>query len=425
MRFTGGDQTPVARTGRCLGSAVWRAWVTLFAATLATTPPSVTAAPTSPVEAKKVELQDLQSRIDALRQDMAQAEASKGYAVDQLRETESAVSDANRRLHELGTERRQSQEQMSELETQSQRLDRQTRSQQNQLGRLLNRQFIGGDPDALQLLLAGRNPNQAARDQYFLNQLSRAKADLIQQLRGVAAEKIRLAEAVRERQAQLAEIERRQKDSHAQLLERKKQRETTLVKIASRIQAQQQEIDTLRRDEQRMGKLIEGLARIAATRKAKSKKGAGTPAQAQKQKNTDPGAGSGAFSQLRGKLKLPVKGRITGRYGRPRAEGGTTWKGIFIRASEGIEVKTIAAGTVVFSDWMRGFGNLLVVDHGDDFLSIYGNNESLLVAVGALVSGNQSVATVGNSGGNPDSGLYFELRHQGQAFDPLKWAAIR
>jgi septal ring factor EnvC (AmiA/AmiB activator) len=86
------------------------------------------------------------------------------------------------------------------------------------------------------------------------------------------------------------------------------------------------------------------------------------------------------------------------------------------------EVKAVAAGAVVFSDWLRGFGNLLVIDHGDDFLSVYGNNESLLAGRGRQRQGWRTVATVGNSGGNPDSGLYFELRHRGQPFDPLKWA---
>jgi septal ring factor EnvC (AmiA/AmiB activator) len=142
-------------------------------------------------------------------------------------------------------------------------------------------------------------------------------------------------------------------------------------------------------------------------------------------KDNDPGAIGGAFASLRGKLRLPVRGDIAGRFGSARAEGGTNWKGVFIRAAEGAEVKAIAAGAVVFSDWLRGFGNLLIVDHGDDFLSIYGNNESLLAAVGSNVTAGQSVATVGNSGGNPESGLYFELRHRGQPFDPLKWVGVR
>ncbi|MCX7156873.1 MAG: peptidoglycan DD-metalloendopeptidase family protein [Rhodocyclales bacterium] len=381
------------------------------------------------VDAKKGELQDLKGRIEALRRDMAAAEESKTYAVDQLRETESAISNANRHLHELGAERADLTSQLADLEAQSRRLDRQTGSQQNQLARLLNRQFVGGDSDALKLLLSGHDPNQSARDKYFLTQLSRAKADLIQQLRAVAAEKSRLADAVRERQTQLAEIERRQQESRAQLLERKKQRLTTLAAIADRLKAQRREIATLKHDEQRLAKLIEGLTRIVATRKATSRTiprdGAGGKTSTARVKNYDPGNVGGAFAALRGQLRLPVKGSIAGRFGSPRAEGGGGWKGIFIRAAEGIEVKAVAAGAVVFSDWLRGFGNLLIIDHGNDFLSVYGNNESLLVAVGASVKNGESVATVGNSGGNPESGLYFELRHRGQPFDPLKWASNR
>ncbi|NJD33641.1 MAG: peptidase M23 [Betaproteobacteria bacterium] len=362
-----------------------------------------------------------------MRRDMAKAEESKTYAADQLRETESAISDVNRRLHELGAERSELNAQLSDLDAQNQRLDRQAGAQQKQLARLLNRQFVAGDPDALKLLLSGQDPNQTARDKYFLTQLSRAKADLVQQLRAVAAEKKRLADIVRERQAQLVEIERRQQESRAQLLERKRQRMTTLATIGDRIKAQRREIDTLKRDEQRLAKLIEGLARIAGMKKTAPKTGArGTAsASAQQLKNHDPGNVGGAFAALRGQLRLPVKGTIAGRFGQPRPEGGATWKGIFIRAAEGLDVRAVAGGAVVFSDWLRGFGNLLIIDHGDDFLSVYGNNESLLAAVGASVKDGESVATVGNSGGNPDSGLYFELRHRGQPFDPLKWAGNR
>lgn len=384
------------------------------------------------VDSKKGELQDLKDRIETLRRDMAAAEESKTYAVDQLRETESAISGANRRLHELGVERSELKAQLADLDAQTQRLERQTGAQQNQLARLLNRQFVGGDADALKLLLSGHDPNQSARDKYFLTLLSRAKADLIQQLRAVATEKQRLADVVKERQAQLAEIERRQQEERAQLLANKKQRLTKLASIAGRIKAQRREIDTLKRDEQRLARLIEGLARIAAARKIKPKAsqethsaGSTVAAKAPKLKNHDPGNVGGAFGALRGRLRLPIQGTISGRFGSPRPEGGAAWKGIFIRAAEGLEVRAVAGGAVVFSDWLRGFGNLLIIDHGDDFLSVYGNNESLLTSVGASIKGGEAIATVGNSGGNPDSGLYFELRHKGQPFDPLKWAGNR
>jgi septal ring factor EnvC (AmiA/AmiB activator) len=126
---------------------------------------------------------------------------------------------------------------------------------------------------------------------------------------------------------------------------------------------------------------------------------------------------------------MPVIGEITGRFGAPRKVEGAgsapTWKGIFIRAPAGTGVQAVAAGQVVFADWLRGFGNLMVIDHGEGFLSVYGNNESLLRNVGERVAVGEVVASVGNTGGIEQTGLYFELRFQGRPFDPLKWVAAR
>ncbi len=127
-----------------------------------------------------------------------------------------------------------------------------------------------------------------------------------------------------------------------------------------------------------------------------------------------------AFAGQRGKLKLPVKGELAATFGAKRADG-PAWKGIFIKAAEGSEVRAAGAGEVVFADWMRGFGNLLIVDHGGQYLSIYGNNQAVLKRPGDRVKAGDVVATVGNSGGNDQSGLYFEMRHQGRAIDPLTW----
>lgn len=130
------------------------------------------------------------------------------------------------------------------------------------------------------------------------------------------------------------------------------------------------------------------------------------------------------FAQLRGQLRLPVRGELVGRFGAPRADGGTTWKGVFIRTGVGADVRAVAEGEVVFSDWLRGYGNLLIIDHGSDYLSIYGNNDALLKEVGDRVAGGDAVASVGSSGVGGDSGLYFEIRHQGQALDPMQWVRL-
>ncbi|MHB1352735.1 MAG: murein hydrolase activator EnvC family protein, partial [Thiobacillus sp.] len=120
-------------------------------------------------------------------------------------------------------------------------------------------------------------------------------------------------------------------------------------------------------------------------------------------------------------LRLPVAGELMNRFGAPREGGGTSWKGIFIRAAQGSAVKAIAEGRVVFAEWLRGFGNLIIVDHGEGYMSLYSNNESLYKQVGERVKPGDPIAAVGNSGGQPDSGLYFEMRHQSRPVNPLGW----
>jgi len=136
-----------------------------------------------------------------------------------------------------------------------------------------------------------------------------------------------------------------------------------------------------------------------------------------------PAAPDGAFASLKGKLRAPVSGQLAARFGAKR-DGGPSWKGVFIKAPEGADVKAVAAGRVVFAAWMRGFGNLIIVDHGSEYLSIYGNNQSLLRRVGDAVKGGDPIASAGNTGGGEDSGLYFELRHRGAAFNPASWVSF-
>jgi septal ring factor EnvC (AmiA/AmiB activator) len=139
----------------------------------------------------------------------------------------------------------------------------------------------------------------------------------------------------------------------------------------------------------------------------------------------EPGSLQQRFSTLRGSLRLPVRGELTGRYGAPRGAAGGEAKGVFIRAQAGQPVRAVGRGQVVYADWMRGFGNLLILDHGENYLSIYANNEALLKQVGDAVSAGEAVATTGSSGGNEETGLYFELRHLGRAFDPLRWVKLK
>ena len=127
------------------------------------------------------------------------------------------------------------------------------------------------------------------------------------------------------------------------------------------------------------------------------------------------------FAKLKKKLKLPVKGKVIYKYNAKRSDTGTRWKGLFIKTTEGSSVKSVASGQVVFSDWLRGFGNIIIIDHGKSYMSLYGNNDSLLKQKGEFIKGGEVIALSGNSGGNKYNGLYYELRHNGKPFNPLKW----
>ncbi|MBZ0132158.1 MAG: peptidoglycan DD-metalloendopeptidase family protein [Rhodocyclaceae bacterium] len=376
----------------------------------------------APADVKREELKGLQGRIQSLQQDIAKAEESRADAAEELREAEQAISEANRKLRELGSERAQVQATLASLDAQSQKLTSRISTQQTQLGRLFTRQYYAGETDALSHLLSGSDPNQLARDAHYLSLLSRAKAGLIRNLGEILDEKKRLAGLAREKSEELAEIEKSQQRERAGLVEQQKKRQAVLARLSDRIKAQRREVSKLKRDEKRLAKLIEGLGRIVAKpKRAPQAKG---PAL-RNERTPDASLAGDDFARLKGRLSLPARGELANRFGTPRQEGGTTWKGVFIRAANGTEVKAIAPGRIVFADWLRGFGNLAIVDHGDGYLSVYGNNESLYKAVGQPVKAGEAIASVGNSGGNPETGLYFELRHLGQPLDPLKWVILR
>lgn len=380
-------------------------------------------------EREKAKLESMREQRATLEKRLKETEATRTAAADQLRDTEKAIAATARKLRALGEEQAEVRAEHATHERELRRLEAQTAARQTQLARLLRYQFRPQEADALAVLLAGGDPNATARDRYFLTLLSRAKADLIADLRHDAAETRRLAGVVQQRGEKLAELAKREEAERADLRQRQQERQVVLAKVSGQIKAQRREIETLRQNEQRLGNLIASLARKASqarqsqsARPAKPEKSpqGGMPPPAQTVR-ADPTGASGNFARLRGRLALPVRGSVAGRFGARREDGQSVWKGLFIRAADGADVRAVAAGVVVFADWLRGYGNLLIIDHDDDFLSVYGNNQTLLADVGQKVAAGKTIATVGSSGGQEESGLYFELRHRGQAFDPGKW----
>lgn len=365
----------------------------------------------------KEELRELRGKIEALQKRLADAEESKTEAGDALRESERAISDANRSLHELAQQSAAVRQRLAELRAEADRGEESFKSQQALLGRLLYQQYLGGQAQPLRLLLNHEDPARIARQMHYFGYISRARADFIGELRASLERLKELAHKTEQKAIELAAIVAEQTAQKRRLEQEKRARSQVLTRIAREIQQQQREISTHRRNENRLTRLIEQLARIIAR----------TPAPPRMRNDRLPEAsGDGSpFERLKGRLSLPVRGELGNRFGSQRSDGGVTWKGLFIAARPGEEVKAIAAGRVVFADWLRGFGNLLIIDHGAAYMSLYGNNETLYKRLGEEIQGGDAIAAVGNSGGNPDSGLYFELRHQGKPLDPLAWVNIR
>ncbi|MEO8441497.1 MAG: peptidoglycan DD-metalloendopeptidase family protein [Betaproteobacteria bacterium] len=369
-----------------------------------------------PSNAQKQELNALRNRIETMQKTLAASEETKSEAADALRESERAISETNRLLRGLAEDQRAVNARLADLREQNQHTAGNLQSQRTQLARLLYQQYTGGQPDALKLLLNREDPNRIAREIHYLTYLARARAELIAGLRANLGHISDLTQETQQQSAELATINAAQQAQRKRLESEKAARKAVLVKVSRQIDKQRREIATLKRDEARLAKLIAQLGRMLARAK---------PPGLRNERLPDGVPATGAFGQLKGRLSLPVRGELKNRFGGPREGSGVLWKGLFIASPAGQDVKAIAPGRVVFADWLRGFGNLLIIDHGDGYMSLYGNNESLFKQVGDPARGGETVAAVGNSGGNMDSGLYFEIRHQGVAFDPLGWVSLR
>jgi len=368
------------------------------------------------------ELKTLRAKLEALKRDIARSEDSRSEAVDALKSSEQAISEANRRLGELAASKQESDARLEHLGAQREALETRLGKQQALARRLIYQQYTSGPAGSLQVLASGQSPNDVARMSVYLGYIASARRTVLDGLRkDVDALRAITEESVR-RQHELAGIEEQQLAERKRLDEERKNRKQVLAAVSAQIERQRREAGALARDERRLTKLVEDLAKLLAARKPAPRAPTARPTPEPSPRSAQ---GNSLFEQLKGRLQLPVRGELSGRFGSPRSDSGLSWRGLFIQAPAGREVRAVAPGRIVFADWLRGFGNLLILDHGDGFMSLYGNNEALIGRIGDPVRSGDTVATVGSSGGNATTGLYFELRHQGKPFDPMGWITLK
>ncbi len=273
--------------------------------------------------------------------------------------------------------------------------------EQSALSRQLRAVFLGGRQDRLQLWLKQADPAVASRMAGYYDYFYAKRAAQVAGVREAASRLDGAEAALRAENDEIAALQARDAAERTELEGVRDLRHTAAGALAARLQDQGQTLTGLRRDETRLQKLLEDL-RLEVER-IPTDRPRGRP-----------------FTERRGQLPWPAAGELKARFGEPRTSA-PPWDGVLIAAPAGTEVRAIHRGRVAFAEWLRGFGLLLILDHGDGFMSLYGHNDSLLKETGEWVEAGEPVSVAGSSGGTTEVGVYFAIRHRGQALDPASW----
>lgn len=393
-------------------------------------------------EQSKQALSELQQRLESLKKELDNSQEAHKDAADALKESEVAISAANKKLYEINQRQQENKKNLIKLESESNSTSATLEQQQKLLSSQLYQQYMHGQQSYVQMILQSEHPSEIARNVHYFSYIAKARAELINKIQGNLNRISKLNEETASALKEVAELKQKQMEERRTLESQKREKSKVVKTLSQQISSQRNEIKKLSRDEKRLSQLVERLTRIIPkkpkTVKTKKQKNSTTPEnnsedtpskEAPTESITNDATPSdeftGAnFAALKGKLRLPVRGEVANRFGASREDSGISWKGLFIRAKEGADVKSIANGRIVFADWLRGFGNLVIVDHGGGYMSLYGNNQAVLKQVGETVHAGDAIASVGNSGGNASNGLYYELRRQSKPFDPLSWSNL-
>ncbi|WP_308365153.1 MULTISPECIES: peptidoglycan DD-metalloendopeptidase family protein [unclassified Microbulbifer] len=351
-------------------------------------------------EDQQARLREIKQRIESLQQELNQVRSQRDQLLKDLEENEKDISELHRRVDQIKNDMRSRTDKLRELKQEQQQLEESRRSMQRRVEQEIAAAYRLGRQEQIKLLLNQQDPQHIARQlryhEYFLQERSRVIDDYLDTLAGLEA----VSGNIR-RERDTLDAERRQlQERENQLQVARRARQSTLDKLAARLADKSGELQQLQGDRSRLQRLVDEVGRAIASLVS--------PQDQQ------------PFAKHRGRMQWPAKGRRANAYGQRRANG-ITWTGVTIRAPEGEPVRAIHRGRVVFSDYLRGQGMLLILDHGDGYMSLYGHNQSLTRSLGEWVERGDTIARVGDSGGLSQSGLYFEIRHRGKPQDPTIW----
>jgi septal ring factor EnvC (AmiA/AmiB activator) len=375
--------------------------IALVFALASTTAVGIEGAPDEAIGRHEAELAALHARIDAAKLEETTLRDERDALLADLESADQRIGDLTRRLRDLGQRVRAQQARLATLAADRTKAHARLTAERAALSRQLRAVLVGGRQDRLQLWLKQQEPATASRMAGYYDYFYARRAAQVAAVRDAAAQLDAAETALRVETAELAALQARGDAERADLEGMRDLRRGAVDALATRLREQGQTLAGLRRDETRLQRLLEELRQ--AVERIPTDRPGGRP-----------------FTERRGQLPWPAAGELQARFGEPRP-AAQPWDGVLIATPAGTEVRAVHRGRVAFAEWLRGFGLLLILDHGDGFMSLYGHNDSLLRETGEWVEAGEPVSVVGSSGGAADVGVYFAIRHRGQALDPSAW----
>ena len=382
-------------------------WLSLLISFFLLSAPHPTLAEPNGTDSKATEqqLKSLKQNISKLQKWLNKAKGKRSKALAELRKAELDVSRSAKKIRAVSAEISRAKRKLAKLHKKRARLQTASKQQAQLLAKQVRAAHSIGKQEYLKVLLNQEQPEQVARTLRYYEYFNEARTD---QIKGYKETLLQLQQSEQEINTENEALLLAKNDfeeKQATLNNSKLKRKKILLVLESDIKNKGSELNKLLADRKQLEKLLKAVEETIAELKLPY---ASTP-----------------IAKLKGKLPWPTKGKIVRRFGSRDTASNTRWNGLIISAPEGKEVKAIHHGRVVFADWLRGFGMLVILDHGNGYMSLYGHNQTLYKETGDWVNPNEIIASVGNSGGQKRSGLYFEIRRNGDPQNPQKWILAR
>lgn len=348
------------------------------------------------------ELDALKIKIKAIRSELDEVRSLYDKVRQELRTTELNISKRVSNLKQLKRKLRYQNKRLRKLQRQRQELNKDLVLQRELLGQQVSTAYTIGKQEYLKLLLNQENPNAIGRVLTYYEYFNQARSERIDISTKTLISLAQIKKRIRSESKTLQRLKRQQVNEKKELEASYKERALAIARLSKEIQTKDTALQQMLEDEKRLKRVLniitDNMPEIL----------------------TEPGKHQ-PFASLRGKLYWPALGKVKPLFGKKRKFAKVKWNGVIIKARQGNNVRAISHGRVAYADWLRGYGLLIIIDHGDGYMSLYGYNETLKKETGDWVDAGDIIASVGNSGGQARAGLYFEIRYNGKPTNPKIW----